>query len=283
MGESDFINSVRNYPKDNIPESILRDLKPYLSQPNFNYKDVLQSSVACASLAEWVIAMDMYAKISKEVEPKRKRVAAAEADLRVVTDQLKTKQQQLQQVESKIKQLQDSYDHQVAEKKKLEISIMQTQSRLKRASKLTTALADEQIRWKENITEFREQMKTVSGNVFVSSACVAYYGAFPSLYRQDVIILNKFCSCKLSYCLSFDHFSSSVNGLPVAKNIRFPSPTILRLSMCWPTLSQSDNGSLKVYLAMISVLRMLFWLPKDVDGLCKIFNRFEIESSTIKF
>ncbi|CAF4573133.1 unnamed protein product [Rotaria sp. Silwood1] len=187
LGESDFINQIRNYPKDSIPESILRDLKPYLQMSNFNYKDILQSSVACASLAEWVIAMDMYAKISREVEPKRKRVAAAEADLRAVTDQLKKKQQQLQQVEAKIKELQESYDHQVAEKKKLEISIMQTQSRLKRASKLTTALADEQVRWKENITEFNEQMKTVTGNVFVSSACVAYYGAFPSSYRQELV------------------------------------------------------------------------------------------------
>lgn len=181
-----MLNQIRNYPKDNIPESILRELKPYLQMSNFNYKDILQSSVACASLAEWVIAMDMYAKISKEVEPKRKRVAAAETDLRAVTDQLKKKQQQLNQVEAKIKELQESYDHQVAEKKKLEISIMQTQSRLKRASKLTTALADEQIRWKENITEFQEQMKTVTGNVFVSSACVAYYGAFPSSYRLEV-------------------------------------------------------------------------------------------------
>ncbi|CAF3079436.1 unnamed protein product [Rotaria socialis] len=187
LGESDLINQIRNYPKDNIPESVLRDLKPYLQMSNFNYKDILQSSVACASLAEWVIAMDMYAKISKEVEPKRKRVAAAEADLRSVTEQLKKKQLQLQQVESKIKELQESYDHQVAEKKKLEISIMQTQSRLKRASKLTTALADEQIRWKENVTEFNEQMKTVTGNVFVSSACVAYYGAFPSSYRLELV------------------------------------------------------------------------------------------------
>ncbi|CAF3110570.1 unnamed protein product [Rotaria sp. Silwood2] len=187
LGEPDLLNQIRNYPKDSIPESILRDLKPYLQMSNFNYKDILQSSVACASLAEWVIAMDMYAKISKEVEPKRKRVAAAEADLRAVTEQLKKKQQQLQQVEAKIKELQESYDHQVAEKKKLEISIMQTQSRLKRASKLTTALADEQIRWKENINEFNEQMKTVIGNVFVSSACVAYYGAFPSSYRQELV------------------------------------------------------------------------------------------------
>ena len=186
LGDADLLNQIRNYPKDNIPESILRDLKPYLQMPNFNYKDILQSSVACASLAEWVIAMDMYAKIAREVAPKRKRVAAAEADLRSVNDQLKKKQQQLNQVEVKIKELQDSYDHQVAEKKKLEISIMQTQSRLKRASKLTTALADEQIRWKESIHLFREQMKTVTGNVFVSSACVAYYGAFPSAYRHEV-------------------------------------------------------------------------------------------------
>lgn len=197
-----MINQIRNYPKDNIAESILRDLKPYIQMSNFNYKDILQSSVACASLAEWVIAMDMYAKISKEVEPKRKRVAAAEADLRGVTEQLKKKQQQLQQVEAKIKELQDSYDHQVAEKKKLEISIMQTQSRLKRASKLTTALADEQIRWKENINEFREQMKTVTGNVFVSSACVAYYGAFPSSYRQEVRIRSVFVPCRNDTSLS---------------------------------------------------------------------------------
>ena len=192
LGDSDFINQVRNYPKDNIPESVLRDLKPYLQLPNFNYKDILQVSVACASLAEWVIAMDTYAKIAKEVAPKRKRVAAAEADLRAVNEQLKKKQGQLQEVEVKIKELQDSYDHQVAEKKKLEISIMQTQSRLKRASKLTTALADEQVRWKENINEFIEQMKTVTGNVFVSSACVAYYGAFPSSYRTEVCLALTF-------------------------------------------------------------------------------------------
>jgi regulator of replication initiation timing len=232
---------------------------------NFNYKDILQSSVACASLAEWVIAMDMYAKISKEVEPKRKRVAAAEADLRAVTEQLKKKQQQLHQVEVKIKELQESYDHQVAEKKKLEISIMQTQSRLKRASKLTTALADEQIRWKESINEFREQMKTVTGNVFVSSACVAYYGAFPSSYRQEVFRLIFNYSMKTI----FDLFSLLKIGLPDVKNTVSPSRIIRRLSMYLPMLIQFDNGLHKVYHEMILVLKMLYWLPKDVVGLCK--------------
>ena len=234
---------------------------------NFNYKDILQSSVACASLAEWVIAMDMYAKISKEVEPKRKRVAAAEADLRGVTEQLKKKQQQLQQVEAKIKELQDSYDHQVAEKKKLEISIMQTQSRLKRASKLTTALADEQVRWKENINEFREQMKTVTGNVFVSSACVAYYGAFPSSYRQEV--RNR--SVRVPYRTTRSSLRSlSQIGSVVAKNMPFLCPTIHRSFMSWPMPFPFVNGRRKVYLEMISVRKTPFWSPRVVDGHCKI-------------
>lgn len=75
----------------------------------------------------------------------------------------------------------------MTEKKKLEHSIQQTSSRLKRASKLTTALADEQIRWKENIVQFDNELSHVVGNVFISAACVAYFGAFPSNYRSELV------------------------------------------------------------------------------------------------
>ena len=50
-----------------------------------------------------------------------------------------------------IAELQAQYDHSVAEKEELTRNIAQTAARLKRASKLTTALSDEQVRWTENI------------------------------------------------------------------------------------------------------------------------------------
>ena len=102
----------------------------------------------------WVCAIDVYAKVIKEVGPKKENLRKAEEDLRIVMGELKKKQDKLQEVENQIKELQKQYDFSVSEKKKLEHSINQTSSRLKRASKLTTALADEQVRWKENITQF---------------------------------------------------------------------------------------------------------------------------------
>lgn len=58
---------------------------------------------------------------------------------------LKEKQSQLATVEAKIAELQKKYDDSVAEKQKLERNIATTAGRLKRSSKLTTALADEQV------------------------------------------------------------------------------------------------------------------------------------------
>ena len=61
-----------------------------------------------------------------------------------------------------------------------------TAARLRRASKLTTALADEQIRWDESVKKFNIEIGNVVGDVFVAAACVAYYGAFTSSYRNEV-------------------------------------------------------------------------------------------------
>lgn len=51
----------------------------------------------------------------------------------------------------KIADLQASYEKSVAEKERLTHNIEETQARLKRAAKLTTGLADEQVRWAESV------------------------------------------------------------------------------------------------------------------------------------
>ena len=50
-----------------------------------------------------------------------------------------------------IAELQASYDCSVQEQQELTKNIEETQARLKRAAKLTTGLADEQIRWAESV------------------------------------------------------------------------------------------------------------------------------------
>ncbi|GAB1605439.1 dynein heavy chain 5, axonemal-like [Argonauta hians] len=100
---------------------------------------------------------------------------------------LHTKQARLAEVESQMNELQDIYYKSLLEKQNLERKISQTAARLKRAAKLTTALADEQERWQENIQEFNTQLYNVTGDVFISAACVAYYGAFTNKYRRELV------------------------------------------------------------------------------------------------
>jgi dynein heavy chain len=187
LGDANFLKNLQTFDKDNIPPQRITKVKAYIDNPKFIPEEVAKVSKACRSLCLWVRAIDIYAKVFKEVGPKKAKLALAEEELRVVMKELKAKQDKLAEVENQIRELQNQYDYSVSEKKKLEHSIQQTSSRLKRASKLTTALADEQVRWKESIETFDRELANVVGDVFISAACVAYYGAFPSNYRQELV------------------------------------------------------------------------------------------------
>ncbi|XP_046331899.2 dynein axonemal heavy chain 6-like [Haliotis rufescens] len=187
LGDSNFLRKLGEYDKDNIPESMLKKLKKYIENPKFVPEAVEKVSKACKSMVMWVRAMDLYAHVFRTVEPKKQRLASAQGELDVVMKMLKEKQAKLADVEAKIAQLQKSYDDSVASKQKLERNIATTGSRLKRASKLTSALADEQIRWEASVKQFNIEIGNVTGDVFISAACVAYYGAFTSVYRQQLV------------------------------------------------------------------------------------------------
>ncbi|XP_015770017.1 PREDICTED: dynein heavy chain 6, axonemal-like [Acropora digitifera] len=190
-----YLNSVRTYFQvfsvltfqDNIPDAMLKKLKKYIDNPKFTPENVEKVSKACRSMVMWVRAMDLYARVFRTVEPKKKRLAAAQVELDAVMATLKEKQDSLAAVEAKIAELQASYDNSITEKETLTKNIAQTAARLKRASKLTTALGDEQERWTENVAAFELEIGNVVGNVFVAAACVAYFGAFTSLYRHELI------------------------------------------------------------------------------------------------
>ncbi|KAL8568337.1 Dynein heavy chain 6, axonemal [Nucella lapillus] len=187
LGDTNFLKRLYEYDKDNIPDKIVKGLKKYVENPKFHPEIVEKVSKACRSMCMWVRAMDLYAKVFKTVQPKRARLAGAEAELEMVMKTLKDKQDKLAAVEAQIAELQKTYDDSVSEKQKLERNIATTAGRLKRASKLTTALADEQVRWGESVKNFNAMIGNVVGDVFLAAACVAYYGAFTSTYRHELV------------------------------------------------------------------------------------------------
>ena len=83
--------------------------------------------------------------------PDPKRLKTAQEELDKVMAQLKSKQDALAEVEAKIASLQAMYTKSLSEQEELSKNIQTTADRLQRASKLTTALADEQVRWDETV------------------------------------------------------------------------------------------------------------------------------------
>ncbi|XP_028297484.1 dynein heavy chain 6, axonemal-like, partial [Gouania willdenowi] len=187
LGDANFLRRLIEYDKDNIKPQILSKLQKYISNPDFLAEKVEKVSRACKSMCMWVRAMDLYSKVLKEVGPKREKLAKAQEELDITMATLREKQQKLQEVENQIRVLEEQFDSSKNEKEELVSTMALTQARLTRAGKLTSALGDEQVRWEESVACFEQEITNIVGNVFIGAACVAYYGAFTSYYRQRLI------------------------------------------------------------------------------------------------
>ncbi|XP_064233928.1 dynein axonemal heavy chain 6 isoform X5 [Aotus nancymaae] len=198
LGDSNFLKRLLEYDKENIKPQILAKLQKYINNPDFVPEKVEKVSKACKSLCMWVRAMDLYSRVVKEVEPKRQKLRAAQAELDITVATLREKQALLRQVENQIKALQDEYDKSINEKESLAKTMALTKARLVRAGKLMAALEDEHVRWEESIQKFEEEVSNITGNVFIAAACVTYCGAFTAQYRQSLI------ECWIQDCQSLE-------------------------------------------------------------------------------
>ena len=56
-----------------------------------------------------------------------------------------------------------------------------------RAEKLVVLLADEGVRWGETVVTISEKIDKLVGDIFLSCACISYYGAFTGEYRAELV------------------------------------------------------------------------------------------------
>ena len=187
LNKSDFMQSLVNYDKDKISPKKIKALKKYIDDPDFVPEKVEKSSKAAKSLCEWARAMDLYVKVKKVVAPKEAKRDAAKAELEVTMAQLKEKQDKLQAVRDNVASLEAQLQAALEEQQNLKDQAELTVKRLERAEKLTTGLADEQVRWKDTADELGLQTDLLVGDVFLSAACIAYFGAFTGSYRDELV------------------------------------------------------------------------------------------------
>ncbi|XP_057658316.1 dynein axonemal heavy chain 6 isoform X1 [Diorhabda carinulata] len=188
LGDANFLKKLQEYDKDHVSDLTMKKLKAYVDNPDFIPEKVQKVSKACKSLCLWVRAIDMYAKVYRIVEPKRKKLQQAEKELGQVMGLLRDKQMKLAEVEGQIADLESKFNETVAEKQALEDNMELTATRLNRAGRLNVALGDEQVRWEESVEKFGIELDNAVGDVVMAAACVAYLGAFTSNYRIELVL-----------------------------------------------------------------------------------------------
>ena len=84
----------------------------------------------------------------------------------------------------------DDFEVKQQMKKDLESNILQTSKKLERAEKLIGGLGGEKERWTESAKILGEKYINMTGDVLLSSAVVAYLGAFTVDFRQVIKVIN---------------------------------------------------------------------------------------------
>ncbi|KAK2157592.1 hypothetical protein LSH36_188g04054 [Paralvinella palmiformis] len=188
LGDLRFLDSLKEYDKDNIPAPIMKKIRDkYIPNPDFNPDVIRHVSSACEGLCKWVRAMEVYDQVAKVVAPKKQSLDQAESIYGEHMSKLRKKQAELQEITDKLNKLNDDLDLKQKEKKSLEDNIAMTKVKIVRAEKLISGLGGEKERWTQNVEDLSYTYINIVGDVLLSAAYVAYLGPFILDYRREAV------------------------------------------------------------------------------------------------
>jgi dynein heavy chain len=190
-----FLDDMKNYKKDKIPEKIIKKLRKYLKIPGFKPEVIVKKSKAGESICKWVIALVNYSDVMKVIKPKQEALAKAEVKLNKAKADLAEKEASLQEIRNKIAKLQANYNTSLRTLEDLTKQKELIEIQLVRAEKLLNGLADESTRWEKAVGELNIDLHDLVGNIMVAGAASQYVGVFTAKYRIRLIeFWKRFCT-----------------------------------------------------------------------------------------
>lgn len=104
-----FMDMLIHYDKDNIPEAVIKKIRPYIDMENFTPAAIAKVSKACTSICLWCRAMYKYHTVALGVAPKRAALKGAQDKLANTMKELAEAQATLKAVQEKIATLEKNF------------------------------------------------------------------------------------------------------------------------------------------------------------------------------
>merc|ERR1719353_714524 len=199
LNDTNFLNRIKNFDKDNITNATLRKTEKYTKDPNFTPKLVQNVSAAAGALCQWVHAMKIYAEVYREVEPKRLKLRNAQESLDKKQKELEKANSDLAKIQATVADLNSQYESSNNEKEELTAQAEDMRIKLERAEKLMSGLAGEKGRWEISLGGFDTQQENLYGDCAISAAFMSYAGPFGATYR-DTLVSEDCCHTRVLIC-----------------------------------------------------------------------------------
>ncbi|XP_039715559.1 dynein axonemal heavy chain 17 isoform X10 [Pteropus medius] len=188
MGKVDtFLDSLKRFDKEHIPEACLKAFKPYQGNPTFDPEFVRSKSAAAAGLCSWCINIVRFYEVYCDVAPKRQALEEANAELAEAQEKLSRIKNKIAELNANLSNLTSAFEKATAEKIKCQQEADATNRVISLANRLVGGLASENVRWAESVENFRSQGVTLCGDVLLISAFVSYVGYFTKKYRNELM------------------------------------------------------------------------------------------------
>ncbi|KAK9865923.1 hypothetical protein WJX84_001850 [Apatococcus fuscideae] len=195
MGDSTFLNSLMNFPKEQINDETVELLAPYFAAPDFNFDSAKKASGNVAGLCNWANAMCTYHEVAKVVEPKILALRESESELKVAMKEKNAAEARMAIVQAKLDEMQAQFDAAMRHKQALEDDAQMTQQKMDSANALLSALAGEETRWTEQSKEFDDTIQRLTGDCALASSFVSYLGPFNKEFRELLMTRDFYGGC----------------------------------------------------------------------------------------
>ncbi|XP_043503405.1 dynein axonemal heavy chain 12-like [Polistes fuscatus] len=206
LGDMKFLDTLRQYDKDNIPTHIMDEIKKtYMTDKNFEPRIIAKASSAAEGLCKWVRAMVLYDEVIKEVAPKKAKLAAAQTEYEKIMAFLNERRQMLADLTEKLAYLNERLQTTLTKKLEMENEVTNCRNKLVRAEKLIDGLGGEKDRWLAAAANLKTSYDTLPGDILISCGVIAYLGPFTASYRMENIdkwktfVQNLNIPCSLGY------------------------------------------------------------------------------------
>lgn len=182
---SALLGQLKNYPKDNIEESLVLQIAPILEEENYSEKKLENASKAALGISKWCRAIIGYHGAMKVVVPKKIELADAKASSIAAQKVWDAAKERLAAVQAEMKKLVDELEATQTEETRLRNEKDDCERKVDLAKSLINGLANERENWKVDLAKNRELRENIVGDVVISSGVIAYLGVFVKGYRDE--------------------------------------------------------------------------------------------------